>query len=244
MPSFVVAIDGPAASGKGTLAKTLAKHFSFDALDTGLIYRAVARGLLDAGIDPSDPALATAAAQNLSLDQLKRPDLRGETVGQAASICSSVPGVRAALLDFQVRFASKDRPNSGAILDGRDIGTAVCPNAQVKLWITASPEVRASRRFAEASAAGDFSQTVENIAASIAERDHRERTRPVSPLIPAQDALIIDTTHLSVGEVFEQAKAQIEMALLSHRSSLSARPAASTDGNLPLAGRVFTFRPR
>lgn len=221
MNAFVVAVDGPAASGKGTLSAALGERFGFNVLDTGSLYRAVGRLLLDGGHDPADATVATHLAEHLQPTDLARRDLRGETVGQAASICSGHPGVRAALLDFQLNFAAQPPGGVGAILDGRDIGTAVCPNADVKLWITASAEVRARRRYAEALAKGDTSQTEAQIAELIRQRDDRERNRSVSPMVPADDAVIIDSSHLSAGDVLAQAVGVIEARWLA----LHARPA-------------------
>lgn len=209
----VIAIDGPAAAGKGTLAKSLARDLGFDYLDTGSLYRAVGRLLLEAGSDPADPELATAAARALRPQDLERSDLRGEIVANAASQCSCVPGVRSALLDFQLDFAANPPGGAGAILDGRDIGTAVCPEATVKLWIHASARARAERRHAETVKSGDLSQTIESIEAAITLRDERERARAHSPLIPAQDALMIDTSELRPDEVLLAARHHIDPRL-------------------------------
>lgn len=212
-PTPVIAIDGPAAAGKGTLARALSESLGFDYLDTGLLYRAVGRLLLDAASDPADPELAAAAARALQAEDLARPDLRGETVASAASQCSCVPAVRSALLDFQLNFAAHPPGGAGAILDGRDIGTAVCPNATAKLWIDASPRARATRRHAEAIKSGDFSQTAEQIEAAITLRDERERARASSPLIPAADALHIDTSEMKADEVYLTARNHIDPRL-------------------------------
>jgi cytidylate kinase len=192
----VIAVDGPAAAGKGTLSKSLAKALGFDHLDTGLLYRAVGKKLLDAGQDPSDPEAALQAAKLLTAQDLQGPGLRGEAMGRAASICSSVAEVRAELLDYQRRFASAPPGGRGAVLDGRDIGTAVCPEADLKIWMTASPEARASRRAAEDPHGLSFDQAL----AAIRERDEREINRAASPMRPADDALTIDTTSMSSSE--------------------------------------------
>lgn len=222
-PTPIIAIDGPAASGKGTLAKHLSSDLGFDHLDTGSLYRAVGRLLLDAGSDPSDPELAAAAARALRPEDLKRSDLRGEIVASAASKCSCVPAVRAALLDFQLDFAANPPGGLGAVLDGRDIGTAVCPNATVKIWIHASPRARAERRHAETIQSGDLSQTVESIEAAISVRDERERSRASSPLIPASDALMIDTSELRPEEVYLAARNYIDPRLADAQPSLGSR---------------------
>lgn len=198
----VIAIDGPAASGKGTLSKRLASELGFDHLDTGLLYRAVAKKILDAGAQPDDVEVASAMAKSLSLADLQAPGLRGEAMGKAASICSCIPQVRQALLEYQVDFAAHPPSGKGAVLDGRDIGTAVCPSAPLKIWMTASPLARASRRHAE----DPEGPALPMILAAIEERDHRERTRAASPMVPAPDARVIDTTYLDADSAFETAK--------------------------------------
>ena len=199
--SMIVAIDGPAASGKGTLAKSLAASLGFDHLDTGLLYRAVAKKIVDSGFEPDNVEAAESMAQSLSAVDLRADGLRGEKMGRAASICSGIPAVRKALLDYQLDFASNPPGGKGAVLDGRDIGTAVCPRAHLKIWMTADAEVRATRRLAEDPAAGTF----DSILAAIKERDLRETTREISPLVPASDAKIIDTGKLGAGEALAQA---------------------------------------
>ena len=196
----VIAIDGPAASGKGTLAKRLAQSLGYDHLDTGLLYRAVAKKILDAGSDPADPQAAAVAARSLSRSDTLADGLRGEAMGRAASICSCIPEVRAALLDFQVQFALSPPSGKGAVLDGRDIGTMVCPSADLKIWMSASAEARASRRHAE-----DPKQSYEAVLAAIQERDARERERAASPMVPAKDAKQMDTTEMSADEAFSLA---------------------------------------
>ena len=199
---MIIAVDGPAASGKGTLSKSLALCLGFDHLDTGLLYRAVAKKILDAGFNPADIEAATAMAESLSEKDLKSEGLRGEKMGNAASICSSIPGVRKALLDYQLNFAANPPGGKGAVLDGRDIGTSVCPFADLKIWMTADAEIRAQRRLSEDPLSSDF----QTILAAIKERDFRETNRAISPLIPAADAKKIDTTHLSAADALEVAK--------------------------------------
>lgn len=195
---MIIAIDGPAASGKGTIGKRLAAHYDLRHLDTGLLYRAVAKALLDAGQDPSDAAASVAAA--MRLESLLGPAhadeiaLKSHAVGEAASIVSAIPALRTALVDFQRDFAAKP---PGAVLDGRDIGTVICPNADVKIFVIASPEVRAHRRTAEYRSQG---KAIEEAAvlADILKRDERDRNRATAPLKQAQDAVLLDTTHLDI----------------------------------------------
>ena len=191
---MIIAIDGPAASGKGTLGKKLAAHYGLRHLDTGLIYRAVAKTLVDAGERPEDAAAAVAAAKELDLANFDEATLKTYAVGEAASIVSAIPGVRAALLDFQREFAAQP---PGAVLDGRDIGTVVCPGADVKIYVTATPEVRAKRRAAEYRAAGrDIDEA--SVHADILRRDQRDSNRAAAPLQQAADAYLLDTTHLAI----------------------------------------------
>ena len=191
---MIIAIDGPAASGKGTLGKKLAAHYGLRHLDTGLIYRAVAKALVDAGERPEDTAAAVAAAKELDLANFDEATLKTYAVGEAASIVSAIPGVRAALLDFQREFAAQP---PGAVLDGRDIGTVICPGADVKIYVTATPEVRAKRRAAEYRAAGrDIDEA--SVLADILRRDQRDSNRAAAPLQQAPDAYLLDTTHLAI----------------------------------------------
>lgn len=188
---FTIAIDGPAASGKGTIARALAAHYGFAHLDTGLLYRAVgARG--------GDPV---AAARALEPADLARPGLRTAEAGIAASIVAAIPEVRAALVDFQRRFAAQE---PGAILDGRDIGTAICPHAEVKLYVIADDRTRAQRRAAELDADED------EILAQLRERDARDSSRATTPLRPAPDAVFLDTTALTIDEAIARAVAEVE----------------------------------
>jgi cytidylate kinase len=206
---MIVAVDGPSASGKGTLARRLARALNLAYLDTGQIYRAVAALVLAAGEDPGDPRAAVAAAQALLAGDLDRPNLRDEDVGQAASILAAIPEVRAALLGFQRGFAqSPPGGANGAILDGRDIGTVVFPGADAKLYVTASPEVRARRRHEELIGRGADS-IYARVLEDMKERDRRDESRAVAPSRPAPDALVLDTSSLDPDEVFETALAYI-----------------------------------
>jgi cytidylate kinase len=191
---MIIAIDGPAASGKGTLGKRLAAHYGLRHLDTGLIYRAVAKALMDAGHPLDDRERALAAAQALDPSRFDEQVLKGHLMGEGASIVSAIPEVRAALRAFQQDFAATP---PGAVLDGRDIGTVVCPSADVKIFVVASPQERARRRAAEVKASGGQVDEAE-ILADILRRDERDRSRAVSPLKPAADAHVLDTTTLDI----------------------------------------------
>jgi len=203
---MIIAIDGPAASGKGTLARRLAAHFGLPHLDTGLLYRGVARALLDAGGDVADAAAAARAAKALDLGRLDDGPLRGREMGEAASIVSAFPGVRAALLDRQRAFAGQA---AGAVLDGRDIGTVVCPDAHAKLFVTAEPEERARRRHLELQGRGDPTP-YDSVLADILMRDERDRNRAAAPLRPAEDAVVLDTTPLDPEGAFAAALALVQ----------------------------------
>lgn len=196
--SFAVAIDGPAASGKGTIARAVAAHFGFLHLDTGLLYRAVGRRMLD-GVDPVE------AARSLNPRQLADPSLRFPEVAQAASKAAAIPAVRAALVDFQRAFARRD---GGAVLDGRDIGTVICPDAEAKLFVIASPEIRARRRCAELRGKGQ-DVTEAEVLEDLRIRDERDMNRSDAPLKPAQDAVTLDTTDMSIEDAVQQAIALI-----------------------------------
>ncbi|MGB1153028.1 MAG: (d)CMP kinase [Paracoccaceae bacterium] len=198
---FVVAIDGPAAAGKGTIAKAVANHFGFSHLDSGLLYRAVAAKTLK-GADP------VAASEALHEDDLKANNLRSPEVAQMASKVAALEDVRLALIDFQHSFAQQD---GGAVIDGRDIGTVICPDAAVKLYITASPEARAKRRFQELLN-GNKSVTLEAVFKDVKERDERDATRHASPLKAASDAITIDTTELTIEAAVKAAIKVIETA--------------------------------
>ncbi len=202
---MIIAIDGPAASGKGTLAKRVAAHFGLPWLDTGLLYRAVARDVLKAGKRLEDAEAAAAAAQNLGPESLDDPKLRGNGIGDAASVVGKIPEVRAALLKLQQDFAAQP---GGAVLDGRDIGTVICPNADVKIFVTASPEIRAKRRFLERTARGE-AITYESILEEIRRRDERDMGRAAAPMRPAADAFLLDTTNLDIEAAFNTAVGEI-----------------------------------
>ncbi len=202
--SLVIAVDGPAASGKGTLAKRIAQHYRLPHLDTGLLYRAVGFKLVMArkhAARDSDQSIAIHAAQNLSVTDLANNDLGSEEIGQAASIVSAFPEVRDALLDYQYSFAAQE---GGAVLDGRDIGTVICPDADVKLYVTASDEVRAQRRFLQQQKL-DANASYDAILAAIRTRDTRDSTRDTAPLAIAEDAVVLDTSTLTIEEVFATA---------------------------------------
>jgi cytidylate kinase len=205
---MIIAIDGPAASGKGTLAKRLAGHFGLRHLDTGLLYRAVAKALLDAGVGLEDEAGAVAAAQRLDAASLDEATLKGRGMAEPASIVSAMPKVRAALVELQRTFATAA---PGAVLDGRDIGTVICPEAEVKIFVDAAPEVRARRRAAELAAKGE-SVDEAHILADILRRDARDKNRAVAPLKPAHDAHLLDTTHLDIDAAVRAAIDIVEAA--------------------------------
>jgi cytidylate kinase len=207
-PPLTVAIDGPAASGKGTLARRLAAVLGLPHLDTGLLYRAVGRLVLDAGADPADASAATMAAEALEPADLRRGDLRGPVADAASSQVASVPGVRAALLAFQRRFAAE-----GAVLDGRDIGTVVLPQALVKLFVTASLEVRAGRRHREVLDRGGVAPDLAVIRTEMAARDAADSHRATAPLRPAEDAVVLDTSGLSADQALARAEAIIRWKL-------------------------------
>jgi len=191
---MIIAIDGPAASGKGTLGKRLASHYGLAHLDTGLIYRAVAKALIDAGQNPGDVKAAAAAAKALDPSHFDEVALKAHSISEAASIVSAIPEVRDALLAFQREFAA--RP-PGAVLDGRDIGTVICPNADVKIYVTATPGARAHRRSAEYRAQGRNIAEAD-VLADIRKRDERDQNRAAAPLRRAPDAHLLDTTHLDI----------------------------------------------
>ncbi|MCB1382995.1 MAG: (d)CMP kinase [Notoacmeibacter sp.] len=205
-PPLTIAIDGPAASGKGTLARLLAGHYGLRHLDTGLTYRAVAKALLDAGQPLDDEAAAEAAARALDLGAMDRAVLADHAVGEAASKVAVMPVVRRALVDKQRAFAAS---GNGAILDGRDIGTVVCPDAPVKLYVTASAEVRASRRYHEILSNGGTADEAQ-ILEDVKRRDARDMGRADSPLRPADDAHLLDTSDMDIETAFRKARAIID----------------------------------
>src|SRR5579859_4947116 len=191
---MIIAIDGPAASGKGTLAKRLAAHYGYRHLDTGVIYRAVAHALLSAGADLKDEALAVKAARELDPGTFENPALKSQKIGTAASVVSAIPRVREALVEFQRQFAGQP---PGAVLDGRDIGTVICPNAEVKIFVVADPKIRAHRRTLEARSRGEEVDEAA-ILADILARDERDQNRAVAPLKPAADAYLLDNSNLDI----------------------------------------------
>lgn len=209
--AFIIAIDGPAASGKGTLARNLASHYNFHHFDTGLTYRAVAKALIDQGLPLDDEVIAARVAQELDLKGLDRTVLSAHEIGEAASKVAVMPDVRRALVEAQRKFADN---LPGTVLDGRDIGTVVCPDAPVKLYITASAEVRAERRFNEMrakNADADYNEVLDDLK----RRDERDMNRSASPLKPASDAHLIDTSKMDIEAAFLEAKKLIDAALRS-----------------------------
>jgi cytidylate kinase len=207
---MIIAVDGPAAAGKGTLSKNLAKHLGLAHLDTGKIYRAVGFSVLSSGGDPSDPVAAVAAARTLTPGALGNPTLTDDSIAYAASEVAAIDTVRALLLAFQRDFAEnppEDAP--GAVLDGRDIGTVVCPDADVKMFVDAKIEVRAERRYKELLDRGE--ETIyARVLRDLKDRDDRDRNRSVAPLKPAADAFVLDTSTLDAGDAFRAALAFIE----------------------------------
>jgi CMP/dCMP kinase len=204
----IIAIDGPAASGKGTLARRLAAQFGLPHLDTGLLYRATARALLDAEQPLDHAPQAVAAARGLALTDFEEARLRGREMGEAASVVAAIPEVRDTLVEAQRRFA---RRPGGAVLDGRDIGTVICPEADVKIFVTASAQARAQRRALELARAGEAA-AFGDILADIQRRDARDSSRSVAPLRPADDAVTLDTTALDIAGSFAAALAIVEAA--------------------------------
>ncbi len=201
----VIAIDGPAASGKGTLARRLAKHFDYAHLDTGLLYRAVGMACIPGGDDEIDAEAAADAARNLTPAQLEDPALRGEVAAIMSSKVAAIPAVREALVDFQRRFAAvPPGGKAGAILDGRDIGTVICPDADHKIFVSASAEARAERRVKELRDRG-LDAIYARVLQDMKERDARDSSRSVAPLVPADDAFLLDTTSLDANAAFASA---------------------------------------
>ncbi len=206
--SLVIAIDGPAASGKGTLARRLAEHYGLPHLDTGLLYRAVACALIDEGLPLDDVVAAGAAARGLSLTEFDPERLRSREMGEGSSVVAAIPSVRAALIDMQRRFAARAE---GAVLDGRDIGTVICPDATAKIFVTASPETRAQRRALELAGRGEpvnYALILEDVRT----RDARDSQRALAPLKAADDAITLDTSMLDRDEAFAAALAIVEKA--------------------------------
>ena len=205
---MIIAIDGPAASGKGTIARQIASVYGLHHLDTGLLYRAVAKAVLDAGHAPDDVAQATAAAVALDPKQFDENALKAKAITEASSVVAAIPQVREALINYQRAFATKP---PGAVLDGRDIGTVIAPGADVKLFVTATPEVRAKRRALELGRRGEDADE-QKVLADLLRRDERDAKRTAAPLSRAPDAHLLDTTHLGIDAAFRAAIAIIEAA--------------------------------
>jgi cytidylate kinase len=214
--SIVIAVDGTAASGKGTLAKKLAAHFGFHHLDSGSLYRLTALGVIDAGGDPNNEADAVRAARAIDPSKAGELRIRSAEIGKTASLVSVFPPVRAALLDYQRSFARRE---PGAVIDGRDIGTVICPDATAKLFVDASPDVRAHRRWLELKGYGQAPDEAQ-ILKEIRERDERDTNRAISPQKPANDAALLDTSHLGIDAAFAAALALVQPKV----EALRARP--------------------
>jgi CMP/dCMP kinase len=206
--SFVIAVDGPAASGKGTIANRLGALYGFPVLDSGLLYRGVGVKLSELGGDLDDVSAATAAAETLEAAELNRPELRTRAAGELASRVAVHTPVRLALRDFQLRFAAQE---PGAVIDGRDIGTVICPDAPAKLYVTASPEIRADRRWKQLVSQGE-SVTYAEILADILRRDERDGGRADSPMMQASDAVLLDTSEMTIEQAFDAARRIVETA--------------------------------
>lgn len=206
---MIIAVDGPTASGKGTIAKRLAEHYGLKRLDTGSLYRAVGLAVLDAGGEPANEQAAVAAAEALDLGAIDEHRIRSAAAGAAASVVANIPAVRVVLRKAQRVFANDPQ---GAVLDGRDIGTVICPDAEVKLYVTAALAPRVERRLAELKKRGE-DITYQELERQIAERDERDMTRADSPLRQAPDAHLLDTTHLSIEAAVEAARRIVDAAL-------------------------------
>lgn len=223
---IVIALDGPAASGKGTLSKRLARQFSFAHLDTGKLYRAVGLAVVKSGGDPEDEDAAVDAARALDHTTLGDPELAGDEAAAAASKVASIPAVREALKEFQRNFAETPPDGAaGAVLDGRDIGTVICPDATAKLFVTADVEERAKRRHKELLDRGETS-IYAAVLADLQDRDHRDRNRSTAPLVPADDATVLDTTELDAEAAFKEALQAVEPAV---REALETQSKADGD---------------
>jgi CMP/dCMP kinase len=208
---MIIAVDGPLAAGKGTIAKALAAHFNLPFMDTGKLYRGTALRVLEAGGDPSDEAHAIKAAQTLDMTGIDDASLRTAAVGQGASVVAAIQPVRRALFNLQRNFALQD---GGAVLDGRDIGTVVCPEADVKIYVYASPEERAARRQKELAESGEIVSFADMLAQTL-ERDERDSNRADAPLKPADDAHLLDTTGLSIEAAVDKARMIVDRVLLA-----------------------------
>jgi cytidylate kinase len=224
---MIIAIDGPAASGKGTLARRLAAYLGLPCLDTGLLYRATAQALIEQGRDLADKEAAVAAARGLSLTDFDENLLRSPKMAEAASIVAAMPEVRAALVDLQRAFA---RRPGGAVLDGRDIGTVICPEACPKIFVTASPEARAMRRALELKSRGEEANYAA-VLAGIRRRDERDRARAAAPLEPAKDAIVLDTTKLDIDGAFQAALAIVMRCTASSKGKRGMPAAAGGQGS-------------
>ena len=210
---FVIAIDGPAAAGKGTLARKLSSHYGFAYLDTGSLYRAVGQAVRDKGLDPSNAEAALKAAQTLDVSKIDERAIRTREAGEAASVVAVMQPVRDAILQFQRDFAANPPSGlPGAVLDGRDIGTVVCPQADVKIYVTASPEIRAHRRWLELKTSGSEVSEAQ-VLEDTRERDRRDSGRATSPMRPADDAHLLDTTNLSIEAAFGEAVRIIDKSM-------------------------------
>lgn len=205
---FVIAVDGPAASGKGTIAARLGEAYGLPVLDSGLLYRAVGVRVLEEGGDPNDQATAAAVALTLDPAAIDDPKVRSRQASEAASRVAVHHDVRVALREFQQSFAAQE---PGAVVDGRDIGTVICPNAQVKIYVTASPEIRAERRWKQLAANGE-NVTHDDILADIRTRDARDAGREDSPMRPAEDAVLLDTSEMTIEAAFDAARRIVEAA--------------------------------
>ncbi|HEV2556646.1 MAG TPA: (d)CMP kinase [Bosea sp. (in: a-proteobacteria)] len=219
IPALVIAVDGPAASGKGTLARRLSAHYGLPYLDTGLLYRMVARAMLDAGHDIRDAAAAGEIVSRFDQGAFDEDTLRGRDIGEAASVVAAMPAVRSGLVERQRRFAAQ---TGGAVLDGRDIGTVICPEAPAKLFVTATPEVRAARRQKELAGRGEPAP-FDGILADIRRRDARDSGRSDAPLKAAEDAVILDTSALTIEEALAAAIAIVERRRAAAQSLLTER---------------------
>ena len=212
---MIIAIDGTLASGKGTIAKRLSAWYGLAHMDTGRLYRATGVAALKARVDFDDPKALAEVARTLDLNDFEEAELRTGDAGQAASKVAAVPEVRAALLELQRNFAKQPK---GAVLDGRDIGTVVCPNADVKLWVDAAVEVRAERRWRELQAKGD-TLSLDEMISQLKERDARDKNRADAPMIAAADSVLIDTTHLTIDAAVDKARAAVEAVIAQNSES-------------------------